>query len=418
VRIIYLHQYFTTPDRPGATRSYEMARRLVEWGHEVEMVTTFREPTQIRGWYTSEHEGIRVHWLPVAYSNLMSYRDRLKAFARFAVGAARKATSLEGDVVFATSTPLTIALPAVFAARRKRIPMVFEVRDLWPEVPIAVGALQGRVPISAARALERFAYGNSDEVVALSPGMREGVLRSGYPADRVHVIPNGADLALFGVPTAAGREVRNRYPWLGERPLVLYAGTLGYINGVEYLVQVAANALRMAPEVRFLVIGKGPEEAKVRALAADLGVMDRNFFMLPRAPKIEMPALLSAADITLSLVIDLPELWANSANKFFDGLAAGRPIGINHEGWQADLLREENAGLVLDARDTGRATASLLTHIQDRTWVETTGKNARTLAETRFAREMLARKLEDVLYRATARPGRSTSSSMPTAGRA
>ena len=170
LKIVYLHQYFNLPSDAGGTRSYEMARRLVAWGHEVHMVASSRdaEPNWRCGWRETEESGIHVHWLPVPYSNAFSYAARTRAFFEFAWGAELKAASLEGDVVFATSTPLTIALPAVYAARRKQIPMVFEVRDLWPELPIAMGALRRPLLIAAARCLERFAYRNSAHIVALS----------------------------------------------------------------------------------------------------------------------------------------------------------------------------------------------------------------------------------------------------------
>ncbi|HIF09408.1 MAG TPA: glycosyltransferase WbuB, partial [Sneathiellales bacterium] len=144
------------------------------------------------GWTESTESGIQVHWYPVTYSNATPFKKRIRAFLKFAFQSTRKAMSLEGDVVFATSTPLTIALPGVFTAWRRRIPMVFEVRDLWPELPIAVGALKGRIPIALARWLERFAYRNATRVVALSQGMKDGVVRIGYHGDHVHVIPNSA----------------------------------------------------------------------------------------------------------------------------------------------------------------------------------------------------------------------------------
>lgn len=142
MKILYLHQYFTTPSMAGGTRSYEMARRLVAWGHEVHMITTDREgifdPKQ--KWYETDEAGIHVHWTPIPYSNKMSYGQRIKAFFAFSWRAARKAAKIGGDVVFATSTPLTIAIPGVYASKRLKIPMVFEVRDLWPELPIAIGS--------------------------------------------------------------------------------------------------------------------------------------------------------------------------------------------------------------------------------------------------------------------------------------
>ena len=351
------------------------------------------------GWYETVEAGIQVHWLPVRYSNQMGYAERLRAFQKFALGSARKAASLASDVVFATSTPLTIALPAVYAARRQKVPMVFEVRDLWPELPIAVGALRGRLPIAGARHLERFAYRNAAQIVALSPGMRDGILQRGYPADQVHVIPNGSDIELFDVPAAAGLSFRERYEWLGHRPLVVYAGTIGRINGVSYLAKLAAAVKPHAPEVRFLVIGDGQERRKVEEVAMQLGVLGDNFHMMGRIPKSEIPAVLSAATIATSLVIDRKEVWANSANKVFDALAAGTPLAINYGGWQAELLRRSGAGAVLDPHNVAVSAGLLLRAIKDREWITEAGKAARLLARECFDRDSLARLLEGILKR-------------------
>ena len=169
MRIIYLHQYFVLPSQPGGTRSYEMARRLASFGHQVHMVTSDHAsaPGRSPRWEEREEAGIHVHRYPVPYSNAMSYSQRIRAFLQYASRSALRAAQLPGDVVFATSTPLTIALPGVYAARRQGIAMVFEVRDLWPDLPIAIGAITGRLPVTAARWLERFAYKNSAQIVAL-----------------------------------------------------------------------------------------------------------------------------------------------------------------------------------------------------------------------------------------------------------
>lgn len=203
------------------------------------MVTSWRQRKPMNSWFQTTEAGIRVHWLPVDYSNRMTYPERIRAFLRFAIEATRKATSLEGDVVFATSTPLTIAIPGVIAARKIGVPLVFEVRDLWPELPIAVGAIRNPFVKWLGRRLELFAYRNSASIIALSPGMRDGVVGAGVPADRVFVIPNSADLTSFR------RNGKDRQHWrrqLGvseSEVLVAYAGTLGKINGVSYLVYVA-----------------------------------------------------------------------------------------------------------------------------------------------------------------------------------
>ena len=178
----------------GSTRSYEMARRLVAAGHQVEMITSWRDATDKRDWFVTHEEGIRVHWLPVRYSNHLGYAQRIRAFLSYALASASRAAALPADVVLASSTPLTIALSAIYAKWRRGVPLVFEVRDLWPEVPIAMGALKSPVTRWLARRLEKFAYANSEAIVALSPGMKAGMLARGVSADKVSVIPNGSDL--------------------------------------------------------------------------------------------------------------------------------------------------------------------------------------------------------------------------------
>jgi glycosyltransferase involved in cell wall biosynthesis len=396
MRIIYLHQYFATPAMPGGTRSYEMARRLVARGHTVDVLTTDRAADGAT-WRETVEAGIRVHWCAVPYSNRMSYPRRLWAFLEYCRLAARRAATLEADVIFASSTPLTIALPAVYAARKQSVPMIFEVRDLWPDTPVAVGALRSRFTIAAARWLERFAYRNAARIVALSPDMRAGVLAQGYPADHVTVIPNSSDVALFRVPQSHGQEIRRSQPWLGDRPLVVYTGALGIVNGVDYLARLAAVVVRRDPEIRFLVVGSGREEELVRQTAAELGVLDRNFFLWPMRPKTEIPAILSAADIATSTVIDRPALWANSANKVFDAFAAGRPVAINHEGWLADVIRQNGCGLVLDPHDLTAAADSLVGTLRDPEWLARARASSARLGEQDFSRDRLAALLESVL---------------------
>ncbi|HOT90409.1 MAG TPA: glycosyltransferase family 4 protein [Anaerolineae bacterium] len=399
MQILYLHQYFNTPQDSGGTRSYEMARRLVAYGHHVDMITSQRaiQDDAGHGWLETEESGIHVHWLPVPYSNEMSYSQRIGAFFKFAIGAARKAASLKADVVFATSTPLTIALPGIYAARRQRIPFVFEVRDLWPELPIAVGALRNPVLKWAARWLEWMAYHASAHIVALSPGMAEGVMRRGIPASRVTVIPNSCDVAMFDVPQDRGKTIRQKLGLASEQPLIVYTGTFGLINGVGYLVRVAAVMRTIAPDVRFLLVGSGAELEKVTQQAHDLGVLGKNLWIWSSLPKIEIPDVLAAATIATSVFVPLKPMWNNSANKFFDALAARKPIAINYGGWQADLLQETGAGIVLPPDDIDQAARLLADFARDTAHLHKASLAARELAYTRFARDTLASQLEAVL---------------------
>lgn len=380
----------------GGTRSYEMARRLVDWGNEVHIVTSWRKPTRHTNWFHEEIDGIHVHWLPVPYENAMGFWQRIKAFFSFALKAGQRAIKLRGDIVFATSTPLTIALPGALSAWRLKVPMVFEVRDLWPEVPIAMGFLKNPVIKQAAHWLERFAYARSARVVALSGGMADGVVKTGYPRERVEVIPNSSDLTLFAVNEDGAARFRAAHPELGEGPIILYPGTLGKANGVAYLAHLAKEIITHRPDVRFVVIGEGAESEHVKESASHLGVLGVNFFQYPAMPKKTLIDAFSAASIVVSLFIDEPALHANSANKFFDALASGTAVAINYQGWQKELLEETGAGIAMGP-DPTNAVVPLLGLLNSPVRLTECGIRARQLAEERFDRDKLARQLERLL---------------------
>jgi glycosyltransferase involved in cell wall biosynthesis len=411
MRILYLHQYFVSPEAAGGTRSYELARRLVAAGHEVTLVTSnAMMPAQYRDITAplrTKMAGIDLVVLPVRYGNAMGYADRMRAFARFAALASIEALRHRSDVVFATSTPLTIALPGLLASFGRRVPMVFEVRDLWPELPIAMGALPSGWMRAAARTLEWLAYHGSAHVVALSPGIAAGVAKTGIAHDRISVIPNACDLEMFGSASARAPAFRAEHlPWLKEQErLVLYAGTFGAINDAGWLVEVAAAARTVAPRLQFALVGSGAERDAIEARARERGVLGTNLRVLPPVSKREVPGLLGAATVATSLFKPLPEMEANSANKFFDALAAGRPLAINYGGWHADLLRNSGAGLVLPSSDPGAAARDLATLALDEHAVMRAGAAARALASERFDRDDLAIRLAHVLERAVAEKG-------------
>ena len=407
MRVTYLHQYFATPDGSTGTRSYELARRLVARGHEVTVVTSNAQLPDLadaRRVVRTTVDGIRLVVIPVAYANEMGYRARIGAFVRFAVRASVEAARLRADVVVASSTPLTIALPGLVARVVRRAPMVFEVRDLWPEMPIAVGALRNPVAVAAARAVEWVAYHGAAHVIALSPGMADGVARRGIPRGRISVIPNGCDLAVFDVPHAAGDAYRAEATLPPGAPLVLYAGALGAVNGVEWLADVAAELRSLNPDARFLVVGRGAGRDALLERARARGVLDVTLRVLPPVRKREMPSLLAAATVATSLFRPIPEMEANSANKFFDALAAARPVAINYGGWHRELLAGSGAGIAL-ATAPRAAAEQLAAFLADAAAVTRAGAAARRLAETRFDRDALAAEFASVLER-VARTGR------------
>jgi glycosyltransferase involved in cell wall biosynthesis len=398
LRIAYLYQYHQSLERFGGGRSYEFGRRLVERGHEVHMITTDRWETRTRGgWQVEEEAGMRVHRLPVPYANTMSHPRRMQAFARFAMAAGIRAARVHPEVVFATSTPLTIVVPGLVAARLSRARFVFEVRDLWPELPLELGFLRNPIAKHLAVRLAEAGYRHADFVVALSSGMAAGVVRHGYPPGQIAVIPNACDPSLFSPSPAAVTGFRSERTWLGDRPLVVYTGTFGRVNGVDYLVRLATEVRPLNPEIRFLLVGDGAQRNAVRDLAQRLGVLDRTLFLSTPVPRSRLPVILGAATIATSVFIPFPGLEHNSANKFFDSLAAERPIAINHGGWQADLLNRTHAGLELDPFDLPAAARELVQRLEDPDWLKAAGDAASALARGRFARDRLFDHFERVL---------------------
>jgi glycosyltransferase involved in cell wall biosynthesis len=403
VRVLYLHQHLAIRAGSVGTRSFEFARLLRERGHDVTMLCGWNElsglPSGRRLIERHKIDSIPIIQLNIRYSQQMGYGRRFIAFVWFILLASFVAARERNvDVIYATSTPLTIAIPAMIGSLVRRRPFVFEVRDLWPEVPIELGVLRNPILILAARLLERLAYRRARRIVACSPGMKDGIVRCGVPSAKIAVIPNGCDVDLFEVPDAVGQAFRAEHSFLEDRPLVVYTGAFGLVNGLEYLVRLAHRLQSRGKRFAFLLVGEGREKARVRELAKELGVLDRSLWIVDAMSRERTVAVLSAATIATSTVIPNRVLWNNSANKFFDALAAGRPVMVNHGGWLADLLTETGAGIVLPAEDFDRAADGLTAFLESEASLRTARVAARRLVRDHFGRRRLADHLEQVLF--------------------
>jgi glycosyltransferase involved in cell wall biosynthesis len=405
MKIVYLHQYFFTRNMVGVAgnRSYEFARRLVAMGHEVDMVTSYThaQENNSRSWFETEEEGIRVHWLPVPYSNKMDFRNRIYAFFRFAVGASRKAASIEADVIFATSGPLTIAIPGLYASWYRTIPLVFEVRDLWPEGAIQLGVLTNPLAKWLSRCLERFVYYHSAHVVALSPGMRDAIVKTGVPPEKVTVIPNAADLDLFH-PQVDGSEMIAKYKLYGRFSLA-YFGTMGLANGLGFVLDAAAELKRRhVNDVIFILHGDGMERPLLEARATREG-LNNIVFANPIPEKQRIAELAAAADVCMTIYKNVPVLQTCSPNKLFDALAAGKPILTNMPGWLGDIAVQDRTGVLVKPDDPADFADKVLWMRDHPDELARFRDNARRLAEDKFSRDMLAKHVEAILMR-TAMP--------------
>lgn len=349
MKLIYLHQYFKFPDETGGTRSYDLASSFVGKGIDVTVLTSTSDEkykTKQR-WVEIERYGIKVHYVYLPYGNHLSYFQRSLVFFKFLWFATFRLLKLKADVVLATSTPLTIGIPALIKKWFGKTPFIFEVRDVWPEAVIAIEAIKNKWMQKILYGLEKLIYRNASVVVPLSTDMQKSIV-SRYPQFKNKtgiVIENIAEINRFQ------QEVQpidiEKVVGFQPRFSVLYAGTFGKVNGIHKVIELAEKTLQIDKELVYILIGSGIEKENVTQLAKDRGVLNKNVFILESISKNELPSWYKSVSMGSSFVIDIPALWSNSANKFFDTLAAAKPILINHEGWQAEMIRKKNVGYVL-----------------------------------------------------------------------
>ena len=403
MKIVYLHQYYRTPSDLGSAgmRSYEFSNRLAAKGHTVDVVTSRMDVSAGQGqWEVTQEAGANVHWISVPYSNEMSSLQRIGSFLKFAVLSSFRAIKLakNADVIIATSTPLTIAVPAVIASWVRRVPVVFEVRDLWPDAAIQTGFLQGAVPIWLARQLERFAYANATRIIALSPGMEAGVVSvSKKHTGQVTMIPNCSDLDRFGVESVPHAiEAMNPFQ---DKFVCSYFGTLGYANDLGFMVEVAKELKRRGDEQLVLyLVGQGREREMLELAITENELT--NLVVDGPYPPAMVPEIARRSDVCLTLFRDLPVLHTCSPNKFFDSLAAGKPVLTNMTGWIAELVEAHQCGTAIVPGDVSSFADRLIELKNDPTLVSEMGKNARALAESQFSRDAMFAKFEQVLKEA------------------
>ena len=406
VKVLYFHQHFSTPSGAAGTRSYEMARRLVARGHQVLMVcgSAGRAHTGLTGPFTrgvrrGMVDGLHVLELRLPYSNRFGLLRRSWIFLRFALRSVVVALTEPCDLVFATTTPLTTALPGIAARWLRGRPFVFEVRDLWPELPRAMGVIRNPLILWVLKVLEWVSYRSAQRLVGLSPGIVDGIAARGVDRARVALVPNGCDLAIFGAPAA---------PW---RPggvaagdlMAVFAGAHGIANGLDAVLDAAAALRdRGRTDIKVVLVGEGMLKPRLVSRAEREGLT--NVVFVDPVPKGRLAALLAAAHLGLQILDDVPAFYrGTSPNKFFDYLAAGRPVLINYPGWLAEVVLAHGCGYAVPPRDR-QAFADALVHAADhREALPGMGARALRLARGQFDRAALAERFVDWLEGAVKR---------------
>lgn len=393
MHILYFHQYFSTPDGAAGTRSYEIAKALVASGHRVTMICGSGKHLKIDGLRQVRDgekrgavDGIDVIQYELPYSNRDSFIRRAITFIRYALKSIRVVFFLDYDLIYATSTPLTAAIPGIAAKLTMRgKPFVFEVRDLWPELPKAMGVIRNPIVLMAMSALEWLAYRSADMCVGLAPGIVAGIRKRSSSLLPVELIPNSCDLSLFrpDVNPACIKGVAD------GTFVALFAGAHGIANGLDAVLDVAEELKRRGRgDIKLVFIGDGNRKDALVERAEGSGL--DNCVFLDSVPKTSMPGLLVRADLGLMILDDVPAFYnGTSPNKFFDYISSGLPVLINYPGWLSELVVEHECGLSVDP-GVAVAFADALESLADQPeQLQRMGRSARDLGEMKFNRVRL-----------------------------
>ncbi len=393
MRVLYFHQHFSTPKGATGIRSYQMAKRLIHHGHQVTMVcgsygggSTELTGLFVNGKRQGKVDGIDIIEFDLAYSNKDGFLKRFNTFIRFAAKSIGLAFTENYDVLFATTTPLTAGIPGIFARWFRKKPFVFEVRDLWPELPREMGVITNPVILQLMSFLEWLSYRSANRCIGLSPGIVDGIKKQGVKDESVTLVPNGCDLSIFSQDVEGYRPVGVETTDL----MAIFAGTHGIANGLDAILNVAKELKkREINNVKIVLIGQGKLKPQLqsRAKAENLN----NVIFHDPVNKETLVKFMKSADIGLQLLANVPAFYyGTSPNKFFDYISAGLPVLNNYPGWLADIIKEHECGYSI-APDNIVEFANALEHAaNNKPGLLLMGENAYRLGKKEFSREELA----------------------------
>nr|WP_299037610.1 glycosyltransferase family 4 protein [uncultured Psychrobacter sp.] len=398
MKIIYFHQYFSTPKGATGIRSYAMAQALIKNGHSVTMVcgspkngNTGLTGPYIDGVRRGVIDGINIIEFEIQFSNTLSLTQRLKVFIHFALKSVELALVEDYDLLFATTTPLTASIPGIAAKWLRRKPFVFEVRDLWPELPKAMGVIKSPIVLWLMSILEWLSYHSADRLIGLSPGIVDGIISRGIDREKVAMIPNGCDLDIFAIEPDGWRPEGVAKTDL----MAIFTGTHGLANGLDAVIEAALELQnRKQQDIKLVLVGNGMKKAALQKRAQELKLS--NVIFHDAVDKTRLSGLMSEADVGLQILANVPAFYyGTSPNKFFDYIAAGLPVLNNYPGWLAELIKQEDSGYIVSPESPTQFADALERAALNREKLKQMGKNAQTLAKRDFDRAKLSQKFND-----------------------
>ncbi len=398
MNILYIHQYFKTPEEPGGTRSYWISKELIKRGHNVTMITSSAKnnDTNTPNIFEKDIEGIKVIYIKNEYSNYMSTPQKITSFVKFLLKAINIGVKQKNiDMVFATSTPLTVGYIALRLKYKKGWPYIFEVRDLWPEFPIQIGAIKNKLIIKILRAFEKKIYEKSEHVIALSPGMKDGVLDTGIPTEKCTMVPNMSKPDEF-YPREKSREIMEQFNIDDKKINVIHFGSMGRANGLTYIIETAKCLQEIGENsVDFIFMGDGATLPILKQKVTEYKLCNVKF--LGNHKMSIVSEVVNCCDASITSFLDLPILYTNSPNKLFDSLSAGKPIIVNSAGWTKDLCEKENCGFYVNPKDPMDFANKLIKYKENKEQLKIWAENSRRLSLEVFDKNILSAKIADAI---------------------
>jgi glycosyltransferase involved in cell wall biosynthesis len=405
VRILFLSHYFPPEVNAPASRTFEHCRVWARAGHEVYVATNVPNhpagqlyPGYRNALAQSETvAGIRVYrLLTFLAANQGVVRRSVGYFFYMAMVVLASPFMPRVDIVVSTSPQFFCGLAGYFVSRIKRVPWVLEIRDLWPESIVAVGAVRRSRLLRLLVGLTRFAYRKADRIVCVTDSFKEAIVAEGIPAAKIEVIKNGVDLEFFSPGRSVGPEAA-RIPGLENTQgkfVLSYVGTHGMAHGLDTVLQ-AAELVRDLPDVLFLLVGDGAERSHL-VKQRDMMRLD-NVVMLDQQPKTRMPAIWAVTAVSLVVLKDRPLFRTVIPSKIFESMAMQKPIILGVRGESEALLKESGAGLCVQpesAVQLARAVRRLHADADER---RAMGIAGRQFVEQRFDRRVLAARYADLM---------------------
>ncbi|MBS1850841.1 MAG: glycosyltransferase family 4 protein [Acidobacteria bacterium] len=399
MKILYVSQYFPPEMGAPAARASELARHWVRAGHEVTVLTGFpNHPTGVvpeeyrrafrRLVVRERKEGVQVirTWL-LPFPNRKAW-ERMLNYSSFCVSAALTGTVLEKpDVIIASSPQLLVGLSGWWISRLRGVPLIFEVRDLWPESLSAVGV--GGENSWLQRSLRRvagFLYRHSQRIVIVSPAFRDVLTqRWRVPSEKIALVENGVETDLFRPQSA---DVLRRELGLEGKFTVCYIGTMGMAHGLETLLDSAATLQQSAPHIHFLLIGEGAEKARIQALAENRGLHNVRF--LAQQPREKIPAYISACDASLVLLKKTDLFKTVIPTKMLEFMACARPVVLAVDGQARQIVENAHAGVFVEPESASGLCRAILNLAANPSLCKVLGANGRWYIQQHLSRQRTA----------------------------